>query len=133
MSVCPLLEGDLIHDRWGKQPQSTPLLHHFKLVGMKGISESKSKLLRKSWKRRSEESYSVLPCRRFSLPEIKTATNNLDGNLLIFEGAYGYGKVYKGLIDNHTISVAIRTEYQVMVGFGWVNEGGGVALPATPT
>ncbi|XP_030970482.1 receptor-like cytoplasmic kinase 176 [Quercus lobata] len=76
---------------------------------MKVISESISKLLRKSWNRRSDESYSVLPCRRFSLPEIKTATNNLDSNLLKGEGAYGYGKVYEGFIDNRTISVAIRT------------------------
>ncbi|XP_030964920.1 receptor-like protein kinase FERONIA [Quercus lobata] len=107
--VCLFLEGDLIRDRWDKQPQSTPLLHHFKLVGMKGISESISKLLRKSWNRRSDKSYSVLPCRRFSLPEIKTATNNLDSNLLKGEGAYGYGKVYKGFIDNRTIGIAKRT------------------------
>ena len=53
---------------------------------MKGISQSISKL----WKRRSGEtkqSYSVLPCRRFSLAEIKSATNNFDADLLIGEGA----------------------------------------------
>ena len=72
---------------------------------MKGISQSISKL----WKRRSgktKQSYSVLPCRRFSLAEIKSATNNFDADLLIGEGAFG--RVYKGFIGNRTINVAIK-------------------------
>ena len=76
---------------------------------MEGIS----KLLRTSGKRRSDETrqpYSVLPdglrC-RFSLAEINTATNNFNDDLVIGEG--GYGKVYKGFIDDPTsISIAIK-------------------------
>ena len=105
MLVCLFLEGDLIRDRRGKQPQSTTLLHHFKLVGMKGISEFISKLLRTSGKRRLDETN--LRCRRFSLAEIKTATNNFDDNLVIGEDRYGK-KVYKGFIDDRTISVAVK-------------------------
>ena len=90
------------------QPQSTTLLHHFKLVGMKGISEFISKLLRTSGKRRLDGTN--LRCRRFSLAEIKTATNNFDDNLVIGEDRYGK-KVYKGFIDDPTITVAIaRTD-----------------------
>uniref|UniRef100_A0A7N2LSV2 Tyrosine-protein kinase catalytic domain-containing protein n=1 Tax=Quercus lobata TaxID=97700 RepID=A0A7N2LSV2_QUELO len=48
----------------------------------------------------------VLPCRRFSLAEIKSATNNFDADLLIGEGAFG--RVYKGFIGNRTINVAIK-------------------------
>ena len=72
---------------------------------MKGISQSISKL----WKRRSGEtkqSYSVLPCRRFSLAEIKSATNNFDADLLIGEGAFG--RAYKGFIGDRTTNVAIK-------------------------
>ena len=52
------------------------------------------------------QSYSVLPCRRFSLAEIKTVTNNFDDNLVIDEGCYG--KVYQGFIDHRSITVAIK-------------------------
>ena len=52
------------------------------------------------------QSYLVLPCRQFSLVEIKTATNNFDDYLVIGEGCYG--KVYQGFTDDHTISVAIK-------------------------
>ena len=106
MLVCLFLEGDLIRDRRGKQPQSTTLLHHFKFVGMKGISEFISKLLRTSGKRRLDETN--LPCRLFSLAEIKTATNNFDDNLVIGEDLYSKKKVYKGFIDDRTISVALK-------------------------
>ena len=72
---------------------------------MKGISECISKLKWPSGKRRSDETN--LPCRRFSLAEIKTATNNFDDNLVIGEDRYGK-KVYKGFIDDRTISVAVK-------------------------
>ena len=52
---------------------------------------------------------SVLPeglCRRFSLGEIKKATNDFADDLVIAEG--GYGKVYKGFIGDRGISVAIK-------------------------
>ncbi|KAL0011825.1 hypothetical protein SO802_006933 [Lithocarpus litseifolius] len=71
---------------------------------MKGISEFISKLLRTSGKRRSDETN--LPCRRFSLAEIKTATNNFDHNLIIGQGRYG--KVHLGFIDDRTIIVAVK-------------------------
>ncbi|GFY82539.1 malectin/receptor-like protein kinase family protein [Actinidia rufa] len=49
----------------------------------------------------SEES-----CRQFSLAEIQTATNDFDDALAI--GIGGFGKVYKGFINNGTITVAIK-------------------------
>ncbi|GFY82556.1 malectin/receptor-like protein kinase family protein [Actinidia rufa] len=46
-------------------------------------------------------------CRCFSLSEIKTATNNFDDASVV--GIGGFGKVYKGSIDNNgTITVAIK-------------------------
>ncbi|XP_057514010.1 uncharacterized protein LOC130795787 [Actinidia eriantha] len=45
-------------------------------------------------------------CRRFSLTEIQTATNNFDDELAI--GIGGFGKVYKGFINNGTTTVAIK-------------------------
>ncbi|KAL0420141.1 UNVERIFIED_CONTAM: Receptor-like protein kinase ANXUR2 [Sesamum radiatum] len=44
-------------------------------------------------------------CRYFSLAEIKTATKNFDESNVI--GVGGFGKVYKGIIDNET-QVAIK-------------------------
>ena len=80
---------------------------------MEGISQSISKLLRPFRKGRSDEkkqNYSSdLPeglCRRFSLREIKKATNNFAADLVI--GEWGFGKVYKGFIDDRGISVAIK-------------------------
>ncbi|CAL0317335.1 unnamed protein product [Lupinus luteus] len=45
-------------------------------------------------------------CRQFTLPEIKTATNNFDEVFII--GAGGFGHVYKGYIDGGSIPVAIK-------------------------
>ncbi|KAF7822394.1 receptor-like protein kinase FERONIA [Senna tora] len=45
-------------------------------------------------------------CRCFSITEIKAATNNFDDLLKI--GVGGFGNVYKGYIDNHTVPVAIK-------------------------
>ena len=72
--------------------------------------EGVSKLFRTSEKRAKPSS--ALPkelCRRFSLAEMKIATNNFDDKLFI--GLGSYGKVYKGLfIDDRscTINVAIK-------------------------
>ncbi|EOY20268.1 Malectin/receptor protein kinase family protein [Theobroma cacao] len=44
-------------------------------------------------------------CRQFSLTEIKAATNNFHPKSLI--GKYGFGKVYKGIVDDGTL-VAIK-------------------------
>ena len=116
LSVCLILRGDFSVIA-GVRGHS--LLHHFKLVGMKGISECISKLLRTFGKRRSDEtnrSYSALPCRRFSLTEIKAATNNFDDNLFI--GCCGDWKVYNGFIDDPVRSVAIsRVNIESMQGF----------------
>ncbi|XP_023888743.1 receptor-like protein kinase FERONIA [Quercus suber] len=45
-------------------------------------------------------------CRHFSLEEIKTATDNFHQELIIGKG--GFGNVYKGLIDEGTVAVAIK-------------------------
>ncbi|XP_047331203.1 receptor-like protein kinase FERONIA [Impatiens glandulifera] len=45
-------------------------------------------------------------CRRFSLSELRSATNNFDDKLLIGRG--GFGKVYKGSIDVPEKPVAIK-------------------------
>lgn len=45
-------------------------------------------------------------CRRFTLPEIKTATNDFDIVLRI--GVGGFGNVYKGYIDGNAVPVAIK-------------------------
>uniref|UniRef100_A0A5B7BWN9 Putative receptor-like protein kinase FERONIA n=1 Tax=Davidia involucrata TaxID=16924 RepID=A0A5B7BWN9_DAVIN len=52
---------------------------------------------------------SALPsglCRHFSLAEIKSATCNFEDNFVI--GTGGFGDVYKGYIDNATVTVAIK-------------------------
>nr|POF23577.1 receptor-like protein kinase feronia [Quercus suber] len=45
-------------------------------------------------------------CRHFSLNEIRTATNNFHKELIIGQG--GFGNVYKGLLDEGTLTVAIK-------------------------
>ncbi|KAM7473801.1 hypothetical protein LguiB_021044 [Lonicera macranthoides] len=45
-------------------------------------------------------------CRHFSLAHILLATNNFDDALIIGQG--GFGKVYKGVIDDGTVTVAIK-------------------------
>lgn len=83
---------------------SRPLLstdHCYAIQPKCELMEGISMLLRTFRKRRSDEtkkSYSVLPeglCRRFSLAEINTATNNFDDDLVIGGGVMG--KYTRGL------------------------------------
>ncbi|XP_010552466.1 PREDICTED: putative receptor-like protein kinase At5g39000 [Tarenaya hassleriana] len=55
------------------------------------------------------KSSSTLPsdlCRRFSISEIRSATDDFDEKLII--GVGGFGNVYKGRIDGGSITVAIK-------------------------
>ncbi|KAM0039812.1 putative protein kinase RLK-Pelle-CrRLK1L-1 family [Helianthus debilis subsp. tardiflorus] len=51
----------------------------------------------------------ILPsnrCRRFTLQEVKSATNKFNDNCCI--GSGGFGKVYKGYMDNATTTVVVK-------------------------
>ncbi|KAI3777029.1 hypothetical protein L1987_46822 [Smallanthus sonchifolius] len=45
-------------------------------------------------------------CRRFTLQEVKTATNEFNDNCSI--GSGGFGKVYKGCVDNTTTIIVVK-------------------------
>ncbi|MFS7947956.1 putative non-specific serine/threonine protein kinase [Helianthus anomalus] len=45
-------------------------------------------------------------CRRFTLQEVKTATNEFNDNCCI--GSGGFDKVYKGYMDNATTTVVVK-------------------------
>ena len=76
-------------------------------ASMEAISQFISKLFRTS-RKRVKQSLLLLEglCRRFSLAEIKIATNNFDDDSVIGEGAFG--KIYKGFIGDYTVSVSIK-------------------------
>ncbi|KAK2986302.1 hypothetical protein RJ640_021871 [Escallonia rubra] len=59
--------------------------------------------------RSTNKNASSLPsdlCRRFSLAEVKSATGDFNDNFII--GVGGFGNVYRGCIDDGTVTVAIK-------------------------
>jgi serine/threonine protein kinase len=68
--------------------------------------EAVSKLFRSGKRAKQSLGLPEYICRRFSLAEIKIATNDFDEHLVIGKG--GFGNVYKGCIDDRTINVAIK-------------------------
>lgn len=58
------------------------------------------------WKRLEEEHHWRNLCHRFSLADIKSATQDFDEALIIGKG--GFGKVYIGIIENVLTTVAIK-------------------------
>ncbi|GKU97389.1 hypothetical protein SLEP1_g10538 [Rubroshorea leprosula] len=67
------------------------------------------KFLKKTLVKERERKPSALSeglCRQFSLAELKAATNNFDDDLKIGEG--GFGPVYKGLVDDGSLVVAVK-------------------------
>nr|POE55821.1 receptor-like protein kinase feronia [Quercus suber] len=61
---------------------------------------------KREFKRRTASSLPGELCRYFRLDEIKTATNNFNEDLIV--GVGGFGNVYKGLIEQGNITVAIK-------------------------
>ena len=70
---------------------------------MESVSQSISKLLRRA--KQSSALHEEL-CRRFSLAEIKIATNNFDNDLVIHQ--WGFCRAYKGFIDDCTRTITIK-------------------------
>ncbi|MED6180113.1 hypothetical protein PIB30_007270 [Stylosanthes scabra] len=73
------------------------------------LGKQKKKSTKRSSSRIANTQTLPLPsglCRRFSMAEMETATNNFEELLLI--GVGGFGNVYKGLIDEGSTPVAIK-------------------------
>ncbi|GAA0184187.1 hypothetical protein LIER_31475 [Lithospermum erythrorhizon] len=60
-------------------------------------------------------------CQKFSLAQIKSATQNFEEGLVVGEG--GFGKVYKGFIKNREEVVAVKRlrldQNKGRMNFGW--------------
>jgi hypothetical protein len=98
---------------------------------MEVVSQSISKLLRSGKRAKQSSGLPEELCRRFSLAEIKRATNNFDKHLLIGDGYIG--TVYKGSIDDRTMNVVIkRMKFGYEQRFDEFRNDVAVGLPAKP-
>ena len=82
-----------------------PAFSQLSEASMEGVLE----LVRTFGNRSKPKPSSPLPeelCRQFSLAEMKIATNNFDADLVAGEG--GFGRVYKGFIDDCNRTIAIK-------------------------
>ncbi|KAI4352438.1 hypothetical protein L6164_006688 [Bauhinia variegata] len=85
------------------------LIHRRIAQASSNNGSSKWRLISSLSSKSSKSQSSSLPsdlCRYFSLGEIRAATNNFDDILVI--GVGGFGKVYKGYIDEGTTPVAVK-------------------------
>ncbi|OMP11303.1 hypothetical protein COLO4_03901 [Corchorus olitorius] len=76
------------------------------LIGVSERTLNKIKLPRSRAKSANEASLPEGLCRQFSLKEIRASTFNFDSKFVIGRG--GSGDVYKGVMDNGTLVVAVK-------------------------
>ncbi|KAL9158734.1 hypothetical protein ABFS82_08G088200 [Erythranthe guttata] len=82
------------------------IVYNLREIQEANITDEGNKIMSKSKPKPSPSARAERTCRRFSLDEILLATENFSDALLIGNG--GFGKVYKGHIDNEHTTIAIK-------------------------